>query len=290
MEQLETLRSLLLLSSRETYPLYSLFTTHCMLRAALIFMVGNKVHAYVHSHTRLSETKGPEAPERGGDPGGRTTQWERLSEARGPAPAGRPQGSPSRSSRPAPEPRGAATGGAASQPCAPAPPPSRGAGKPGANRRSPAAHAQKRAGSVRLWKLRRCTGGVSGSRIPGRDLGPRLPRGTPAPAARARSLACPACPLGERVPRPGALRVFPLRCSRRPGPAGAQPRRRARARAGGGGRPGRRRRAGAWPRAGYGMPPPPPGCARCPRPVLVPGSVSGGWPGAGLAPQPPLRG
>lgn len=60
----------------------------------------------------------------------------------------------------------------------------------------------------------------------------------------------------------------------------------------GGGQPGaapagRGGVGGPAPGRWCGMPPPPPpGCVRFPR--LVP--VSGRWPGAGLAPQPPLRG
>lgn len=139
------------------------------------------------------------------------------------------------------------------------------------------------------------------------------PQGSQIPRPRPRAFPLPCWTLRPAPPRPGSLAFWGsplrgagaaagaslhppspsrrLRRGARPGP-GAQPRR-----AGGGGGSGRGQpRAAPAGRGGVGglapgrwggmPPPPPPGCVRSPR--LVP--VSGGWPGAGLAPQAPLRG
>ncbi|XP_057164943.1 translation initiation factor IF-2-like [Ursus arctos] len=121
-----------------------------------------------------------------------------------------------------------------------------------------------------------------------------LPRYTPAPL-RPGPLAFRGPRCAERAPRPE-------RPSTRPPPP-PQPPALPRGQAGpgsvapaGGGRGGGQPGAAPAGRGGVGgpapgrwcgmPPPPPPGCVRSPR--LVP--VSGGWPGAGLAPQPPLQG
>lgn len=190
--------------------------------------------------------------------------------------------------------------GAHRRPARRLPPPSREPENP--ERTGPARRRMLSGAQVQLAsrKLQRCTGGgggTSGQQSPGHDLGP-----LPSPA-RPRPRPSSAPPGTARVPRPGLRRAGAAAGAslRTPSPSrrlhrGARPGRehspggRAGGRAAEGSR-GRRRRAregrGPGPGRWCGMPPPPPpGCLGSRRRV----PVSGAWPGAGLAPQPPLRG
>ncbi|XP_053747195.1 translation initiation factor IF-2-like [Panthera pardus] len=245
-----------------------------------------------YTHTRpFPKLQAQRRQKRGGIPRGPTTQW-------GPLP---------HSSHPTRKARVRLLGALSLLPCSPPgrpsrsrfPPPSLGSRK---TRSEPALLGSACSVASRFSSLVGSSSATPASAAaaaapPGSQILQRRPRAFPLPRyppapLRLGQLAFRGRRCAERAPRPERPSARPPPAAgsaagpgraRERSPGGRRPRRRA-ARGGAGG-PGRG--GGPAPGRWCGMPPPPPpGCVRSPR--LVP--VSGGWPGASLAPQPPLQG